>query len=265
MIDRSYLFVPGNRPERFDKACASGAHAVVLDLEDAVSVEDKGSARTAVRQWLLAGGQAYVRVNAVETEWFVDDCDLFDQPGLKGIMLPKADSRAQIEQVEARLSKDIDLIPLIETAVGLCNTLSIAQCASVRRLAFGSVDFQVDTGIEGDDAELAFARSKLVIESRAAGIDSPIDGVTQAIRDTQAVGRDVAAGKRAGMGGKLCIHPAQVEPINRGFLPRESEIAWARQVLGVLASQSSGTASLDGKVIDKPIIDRANRILESCS
>ncbi|GAB3678127.1 HpcH/HpaI aldolase/citrate lyase family protein [Salinisphaera aquimarina] len=263
MINRSYLFVPGNRPERFDKACASGAHVVVLDLEDAVSPDMKSQARGHVETWLRDGGQAYVRINSTDTEWFDDDCELFSVAGIRGVMLPKADSRAQVEAVASRLPQNIPLIALIESATGLCNALDIARVEGVQRLAFGSVDYQVDTGIEGDAQELLYTRSKLVIESRAAGIESPIDGVTLAVKDTAAVARDVESSKRVGMGGKLCIHPAQVEPVNLGFLPSESDVTWAHEVIAALDAQPNGVATFKGKIIDKPVIERARRIVAS--
>lgn len=261
MTDRSYLFVPGDRPERFDKACGCGAHAVVLDLEDAVLPENKAEAREHVRAWLAQGGRAYVRVNGTDTEWFDADCGLFAADNVLGVMLPKADNREQIEAVTARFTRALALIPLIESAIGLCNARAIAEVEGVQRLAFGSVDFQMDAGIEGDGEALLYSRSKLVVDSRAAGVDSPIDGVTLAVKDTDAVARDVQISKRIGMGGKLCIHPAQVTPVNAGFMPSTEDVEWARDVLEALEAQPAGVATFKGKVIDKPVIERARRIV----
>ncbi|MES1927588.1 CoA ester lyase [Salinisphaera sp. T31B1] len=260
MINRSYLFVPGNRPERFDKACASGAHVVVLDLEDAVTPESKDEARAKIQAWLAEGGQAYVRINGLDSDWFEADCALLSGQGVRGVMLPKADDRAQVEALAERCPAGMALVPLIESAIGLRNAFDIGRVEAVTRLAFGSVDFQVDAGIECDDEGLLYARSKLVIDSRAAGIEAPIDGVTLAVKDAEAVGRDVARARDIGLGAKLCIHPAQVASVNQGFLPSAEELEWAGEVIEALDA-ADGVATHKGKIIDKPVIDRAHRIM----
>ncbi len=169
MMDRSYLFVPGNRPERFDKAYAAGAHAVIVDLEDAVAPADKAAARKAARAWLTAEKPVWLRINGPESEWFSSDLDLVALAGVKGVMLPKAEDTVAIAEIRGRVRAGARIIPLIESALGLWRAEAIACAEGVERLAFGSVDFQLDTGIAGEREELLFARSQLVLVSRVAG------------------------------------------------------------------------------------------------
>lgn len=264
MAARSYLFVPGDRPERFDKACAAGADVVILDLEDAVTPDRKSQAREAIRTWLEAGGKAWVRLNGSDTEWYADDCSLLAAPGLLGVSLPKAETAAQIGVLAQRLAEPLRILPIVETARGLCNAEEIAGAPKVQCLAFGSVDFQVDTGILGDGEELLFARSRLVLASALARIGAPVDGVTTNLDNLDLLASDVHRARQQGFAGKLCVHPKQVRPINDGFLPAEQEVQWAQAVLDVVAKhQGVGAISLKGKLIDLPVILRAQRILEN--
>jgi len=264
MAARSYLFVPGDRPERFDKACAAGADVVILDLEDAVTPDRKAEARESIRTWLQAGGKAWVRLNGSDTEWHAEDCSLLDCAGLLGVSLPKAESAAQIAALAASLPETLRILPIIESARGICNAEEIAAAPKVQCMAFGSVDFQVDTGILGDGDELLFARSRLVIASALAGIGAPVDGVTIDLADLDLLARDVHRARQQGFAGKLCVHPKQVAPINDGFRSTEHEVQWARQVLDTVAAHDGvGALSLNGKLIDLPVILRAQRILEN--
>lgn len=264
MSARSYLFVPGDRPERFDKACNSGADVVVIDLEDAVTPERKSAARAAVRTWLEAGGKACIRLNGTDTEWFNDDCELLELEGITLVALPKAERAEQISQLADRLRPGVNIFPIVETALGVWNAVEVAQAPKVERLAFGSVDFQLDTGIIGDDLELLYARSRLVIASAIARIDAPVDGVTVALDDDEQLRIDVLGARSKGFGGKLCVHPRQVAQINQGFLPSEDEVQWAQAVIReVEAHTGVGAISLKGKLIDQPVIDRARKLLSS--
>lgn len=264
MPAHSYLFVPGDRPERFDKACSAGADVVILDLEDAVTPENKSMARAAIRQWLDGGGRAWVRLNGTDTQWHAEDLSLLDAPGLLGVSLPKAENASQIEMLAERLPGGLGILPIVETARGVWNVEQVAAAPSVVRLAFGSVDFQVDTGILGDNDELLYARSRLVIASALTRIAPPVDGVTIDLSDATLLENDVRRARLQGFGGKLCVHPKQVHLINQGFQPAESERAWARSVLDTVeAHQGVGAISLNGKLIDLPVILRAQRILES--
>ncbi|HEY6409595.1 MAG TPA: aldolase/citrate lyase family protein, partial [Ktedonobacteraceae bacterium] len=132
------------------------------------------------------------------------------------------------------------------------------------RLAFGSIDFQLDTAISGEQEELLYARSRLVLASRITSILPPVDGVTMALDDLARLQDDVARARRLGFGGKLCIHPRQVDTINRGFAPTGSERAWARRILEAAEASGAGGAGalqLDGELVDRPVIERARSIL----
>ncbi|HEY6407911.1 MAG TPA: aldolase/citrate lyase family protein, partial [Ktedonobacteraceae bacterium] len=177
MIRRTYLFVPGSRPDLFEKARQSGAHAVILDLEDAVEDTQKDLARENVASWLSRERPVYVRINGTETPWFKRDLEVVRIPGVLGIALPKAEHPEQIAQVAAYLTKEALVLPIIETALGVWNVRALAQVPRVERLAFGSIDFQLDTGIPGEQEELLYARSRLVLASRITSILPPVDGV----------------------------------------------------------------------------------------
>lgn len=261
MIRRTYLFVPGNRPDRFEKARQSGAHAVILDLEDAVQGKQKDLARETVASWLSPERPVYVRINGTGTPWFERDLEVVCLPGVLGVILPKAEFPEQVVQVAARLAGEARVLPLLETALGIWNARALAQAPRVERLAFGSVDFQLDTGITGEQEELLYARSRLVLASRIASLLPPVDGVTMALDDMTRLRDDVAHARRLGFGGKLCIHPRQVEIINRGFAPTEAEQAWARRVLEAAEATGAGALRLDGELIDRPVIERARSIL----
>ena len=252
-MKRSYLFVPGNRPERFGKAVASGAGAVILDLEDAVPPEAKASARDAVCQWLREHpGAAWVRINGVDTEFYEMDLKSLGNLSPLGFVLPKAEAAVELPG---------PVIPIIESALGLWNALEVARGPGVQRLAFGSVDFQLDAGIQGEDEALLYARSQLVLVSRIARLESPIDGVTVQIGDEERLRRDVERSRDLGFGAKLCIHPNQVAAVEKGFAPSEEELRWARAVVGAFEQAAGNAVRLEGKLIDLPVVERAKRLL----
>jgi citrate lyase subunit beta / citryl-CoA lyase len=266
MIQRSYLFVPGDRPERFGKALATHAHQVIFDLEDAVALDAKAEARAQIGQWLADVSDSdrervVIRVNAFGTAWHEDDVAMVRAAGVKRVMLPKAEDVLQLTEVATRCGEGVELIALIESVAGVVHMREIAQCKQVARLAFGSFDFCVDAGIDGTGRELDYVRSMFVIESRHAGLPPPVDGVTLSTSDEQIIGADVQDGRRFGFGGKLCIHPKQVDIVNGGFAPSEADRVWAERVLAALAANPRGAISVDGKLVDKPIVDRAKRIL----
>lgn len=255
---RSLLFVPGDRPERFAKAHASGADAVILDLEDAVAPAAKAAAREACRQHLAGGGAALLRINALDSAWANDDLELSRLPGVQGVVLPKADGASAVQAVAQRSGKPV--LPLIESAPGLTNLREIAAARGVSRLLFGSVDLCLDLGIEGDEDELASHRAQLVLVSRAAGLQAPVDGVTLTLTDEAALQRASLRARRNGFGGKLCIHPRQVDAVNRAFEPSQEKIDWARQVLA-LAENHAGAFQFEGKMVDAPVLALAHRLL----
>lgn len=261
MTDRSYLFVPGNRPDRFDKACAAGADVTLIDLEDAVAPGDKAAARAAIRAWLGPSKAVSLRINGADSEWFEEDLPLLALPGVRGVVLPKTEFERSVAAIHA-VAPALPVVALIESAVGLRNLEPIAA-EGIARFAFGSIDFQLDLGIEGEREELLFARSSLVLVSRLAGLPPPVDGVTVALDDAAQLADDIAYARRLGFGGKLCIHPRQVEAVNAGFLPPAADVEWARRVIAA-ADQAQGNAvRLDGKMIDRPVIERARAIVQA--
>ncbi|SAK53481.1 HpcH/HpaI aldolase [Caballeronia hypogeia] len=267
MIARSYLFVPGDRPERFGKALATQAHRVVIDLEDAVSIDAKAQARAQLAEWSQSQlsdeirERVVIRVNAYGTPWHEEDVSMVRAAKVRAVMAAKAEDAAQLADIAARCAEGVELIALVESVAGVVRMREIAQCERVSRLAFGSFDFGVDAGIDGTGRELDHVRSQFVIESRFAGLPPPIDGVTLATGDIDAITADVLDARRFGFGGKLCIHPKQVDAVNDGFAPSAAEREWAARVLAALEANPRGAISVDGKLVDKPIVDRARRIL----
>lgn len=258
-LARTLLFVPGDRPERFPKAAASGADLVVCDLEDAVAPTDKDGARVAVAGWLAAHGRAAVRVNAVDTEWYAADRDaLSGLPGLAAVVVPKAEDPEALAALGSQLG-GIPLIALVETALGLHRAAELASAHGVVRLAFGAIDFALDAGTAEDDEALLYARSHLVVASRVGGLAQPVDGVTVVLDDADAAARDAARARRLGFGGKLCIHPRQVAPVNAAFSPTAAEIEHARRV--VAAAGAGAATRVDGQMVDVPVLERAQRLL----
>ena len=251
-LARSYLFVPGDRPERFAKALAAGAHAVIIDLEDAVTPAQKEQAREQLRAWLQqAGTPVFVRVNPSGTPWHAQDCELLALPTVRGVMVPKAQDAADLARIAAMLRPGQALVPLVETVEGWFEAAALAAVPKVERLAFGSFDFLSDAGIQADGPELDPVRTQLVLVSRRAGIAPPIDGVSLAIDDAA----------RVGLGAKLCIHPRQVAAVHAAFAPRPEEVEWARRVLAALAAGSLGAVAVDGKLVDRPVALLAETIL----
>jgi citrate lyase subunit beta/citryl-CoA lyase len=260
---RSWLFVPGDRPDRFEKARASGADQVICDLEDAVTPENKPRARAEVERWLSHGGAAWVRINGRDTEWHDRDVSVLAGPaGLRGFVVPKADDPAALHSLGRRLGAGRGLLALIETARGIQRAYDIAECDAVGRLAFGSIDFASDIGAEESDESLLLARSTLVLASRVAGKPAPVDGVTTTLADPGVVAAAAARARQLGFGGKLCVHPAQVAPVASAFAPSADQIRWAQDTLRRAEATGAGATASGGQMIDKPVLDRARRILQ---
>ena len=256
---RSLLFVPGSRPDRFEKALAAGANAVIIDLEDAVAPADKERAREDVSAWLAPHRAVMVRINGADTAWFRDDLALCCRPGVAAVMLPKAERAEDVAAVRGAGAATV--LPLIESAAGMAALTAIAAAPGVQRLVFGSIDFQVDLGMrDALEDELLFFRSQLVLTSRLAGLQAPVDGVSTAIDDADQLRDDVLRARRLGFGGKLCIHPRQVASVNRHFAPSAAERAWAQRVLEAAAASGGAAIAVDGKMVDKPVILRAQAI-----
>ena len=267
-LARSFLFVPATRPERFAKALASGADAVIIDLEDAVAPGDKAQARQGLAQaWAglapAMRARVLVRVNAGNTAWHGDDLNLLVGLGVAGVVLPKAEHAAQLSHVAAVLGSACVLVPLIESVAGLDAADTLARCPQVLRLAFGNLDFQADAGLAcgPDEAELTAVRLAVLLASRRAQLPSPIDGVTADTQDAAQLARDLLRSRSGGFGAKLCIHPAQVAAVNAAFTPSPAEIDWARRVLAASEAAGGAVVSLDGRMVDAPVLLLAQRTL----
>lgn len=276
---RSLLFAPGNHARRVEKALGLPADGVILDLEDAVAVSEKVATRPVVAGAFSAprAGKLYVRVNALTTDWCHGDIEAMVQAGLDGIILPKVEHGHELRTADwliGNLERErglpvggIDLIPIIETALGISNLSRICRSGTrVKCLAFGAGDFTLDMGMvwSRSEAELLPHRADCVMESRAAGMEPPMDTVWADLRDSEGF---IASAKHAaalGFQGKMCIHPDQVVPTNAAFSPDEATIARARLVVAAFdEAEAKGLASiqLDGQFIDYPIVQRARRVL----
>lgn len=254
------LFVPGSRPERFAKADDSGADAVILDLEDAVSTQDKDRAREAVAANALPlKSPVIVRVNARGTPWHEADIEAIRRLDGVSVMLPKTERAEDIVAMTESIARGVDVIALIESAAGLANLGEILAAPGVVALAFGSLDFALDLGCAHDRLTLLAARSEIVWRSRAAGRAAPIDGVTTDLSNPEATEDDAHHATKLGFGGKMAIHPKQVEPIRRAFRPGQNEIDWARCI--VAASADGQAVRLNGEMVDRPVVERARQIL----
>lgn len=264
---RTLLFVPGDRPERFAKAAASGADAVVIDLEDAVPMAAKQAARQAVRagwnELQALGVPVVVRSNAWGSdEWAADlDC-LRSLASIAALMLPKAESAEAVQAAHQDMG-GVLILPLIESAAGYDAVKAIAAAPGCLRLVVGHIDFMADTGIAcGDDqAELDSLRFAVAIATRLSGLAPAIDGVTVQIDDEATLRSDTLRARRFGFGGKLCIHPRQVPGVHAALAPSDEELAWARRVLAAEAAAGGGAVQLDGRMVDLPVVLRARRLL----
>jgi citrate lyase subunit beta/citryl-CoA lyase len=272
---RSFLFVPATRPERVARALASGADAVIVDLEDAVTPQDKPAARQQLAQAFAALDAAQrarllVRINAQGTPWHEEDVAVAGQlaaQGLGSVMLPKSESARAVAQVAAGVGPTCALVALIESVAGLDAVNELARAPQVQRLAFGHLDFQADAGLTCDaqEAELVPVRLAIVLAARRAGLAAPVDGVTVDTQDPVRLQAEALRARRGGFTGKLCIHPAQVAVVNTAFMPTAAELDWAcRVVAGFEANEAgvfSGVFSLDGKMVDAPVLLLAQRTL----
>ena len=262
---RTYLFVPGDRPERFDKALASGADAVVLDLEDAVAPNDKPRARDAVAQRLQAAtadehARFVVRINDESSAEFDADMAMLAACNTALVMLPKAERAATVARVRAACP-GIAVLALIETARGVLNAEALAEAEGVQRLVFGTIDFALDLGLSGDPLGFDFAASRLALASRAAGLAAPVAGVTPDIGDPAPLLADLQRARAHGYTAKLCIHPKQVALIHTALQPTAAELDWAQRVLAA-AQGAAGAVQVDGRMVDKPVLQRAQTLLQ---
>lgn len=264
---RSYLFVPGDRPERFGKALASIADAVVLDLEDAVAPGAKPAARAAVVALFASEADTdriVVRINDEATPWFEDDLALLRGAGARAAMLPKAERPDTVAHLRAACP-GIAVLPLVETARGVLAAEALAAAAGVQRLVFGTIDYALDMDLQGPLATtlgLDAAAARLALASRAAGLLPPVAGVTVAIDDGAQLRADMDRARALGFAAKLCIHPKQLAPVHALLAPDAAELAWAQRVLAAAEAAGGAAVQLDGRMVDRPVIERARRTVQ---
>ena len=277
---RTMLFVPADNLRRAGKALMLNADGVVLDLEDAVAISEKANARQSLKEALTLPrrGNVFIRVNSAQTDFILADLQVAVVQGVKGIVLAKSESAEEIRQIDwlmKLLEKErglppgaLEIIPFIESANAVMNAYAVAAASPrVSRMFLGGVDYVQDIGTSFSKAgsELFFARSQLVVASRAAGIEAPIDTVYPDFKDIEGLLADAKLVRQMGFQGKLAIHPGQIAPLNEVFAPTAEEIAWAKKIVVVFdESEAKGQAVLqvDGKMIEYPIANRARRILQ---
>ncbi|MFS1286883.1 HpcH/HpaI aldolase/citrate lyase family protein [Pseudomonas piscis] len=253
------LFVPGDRPERFAKAANSGADAVILDLEDALAADNRPRAREAVARHGIQNVPVIVRINATSTADFQADLAALRDTPFDALMLAKAETAADIRLIHSLFGRQVPVIALVETAAAFFDLGALLREPGVVQAAFGSLDLALDLGCLPTQAALASLRSALVLQSRLAHLPSPIDGVTPSFDDPALTHRDALMAAELGFGGKLAIHPRQVAPIREAFVPDTQTLDWATRVLEAVRDGSA--VQVDGAMVDRPLIERARRIL----
>lgn len=288
-LNRTFLFAPGNHARRVEKALGLGADAVILDLEDAVAIADKAATRKPVAQALKQSRRCrgYVRVNAPSTPYCYRDLVETIHAGVDGVFLPKVESAADLHAIDwllAALEREqgiaegtLDLVPQVETAAGVARVDRILQARSLRpyrapwrvkRVAFGAADFCLDVGLAPsyEEPELAEARARIVLASRAAGVEAPLDSPWFHLRDMDGFRRALERSRRGGFQGRLCVHPDQVPVANEAFTPAAAEVARAERVVAAFRqAEANGAAAIevDGQMIDYPVVRHAQALVET--
>ncbi len=288
-LNRTFLFAPGNHPRRVEKALGLGADAVILDLEDAVATADKAAARKPVAEALKRPRhcRGYVRVNAPATPFCYRDLVETIHDKVDGVVLPKVESAADLHAIDwlmAALEREqgmvegsIDLIPLVETAAGVARVDRIVQARNLRpypgpwrvkRVAFGAADFSLDAGLlpSHEEPELAEARARVVLASRAAGMEGPLDSPWFHLRDVEGFKRALERSRRGGFQGRLCVHPDQVPVANEAFTPGADEVARAERIVAAfrqVEARGAAAVEVDGQMVDYPVAYRAQALLDT--
>ena len=279
MTPRSYLFVPATSGRKIEKAYGSAADAIIIDLEDAVAVSEKPAARAALATLVptVPARPTWIRVNAVETDFCFADLQACCRGGITGVLLPKLESAEQVRMVDWVLGnlekaqglpvRGIELAGIVETAVGLQQVGDIAAASPrLRRLMFGAVDLAADLGIDTSDdvGATGHARFAIACASRAAGLEPPVDTAYIDIPNLEGLRATTMRARALGYTGKACIHPAQIPVVNEVFTPSDTEVEWARQVVGAFeTAERNGLAAikLDGQMIDYPVVEKARLLL----
>ncbi len=280
---RSLIFVPGNSTRFVEKAKTLSADIICFDLEDSVPANEKDAARKIIADAISHrqeyGRPVYVRTNSPESGLVTADLKAAMRKGIDGIVIPKVNDGAEIikirKQVAAlereRKTGKIALMPSIETAKGVVNAHQIADADDrVNALLFGVFDFLNDMRLDYDENDAtgyAYGRAKVPVDARAAGVHA-IDAIWQKIDDTDGLVRDATHAKRLGYSGKSIIHPSQIDPVHKVFLPSKNEIEWARRVVHALREamekgRGRGAVRLEGKMIDTVHYKQAKALLEA--
>jgi len=287
-MNRSFLFAPGNVARRVEKALTLDADAVIVDLEDSVATAEKAATRKAVAAALERPRRprGYVRVNAPSSVFCHGDLVQTLHRRVDGVVLPKVESAADLHAIDWliwNLERDlgiaegsVDLIPQIETAAGVQRIDRIVQARSLRpykgpwrvkRVAFGAADYAHELGLTvgPEEAELADARARIVLSSRAAGMENPLDSPWFDFRDTAGFARALERSRRGGFQGRLCVHPDQIAPVNAAYLPSDEELARAERIVAAFRqAEARGEAAVqvDGQMVDYPVAHRAQALIE---
>jgi citrate lyase subunit beta/citryl-CoA lyase len=288
-LNRSFLFAPGNVARRVEKALTLEADAIIVDLEDSVALAEKAATRKSVAEALTRPrrGRGYVRVNAPSSEFCYRDLVETLHRQVDGVVVPKIESAADLHAVDwlmANLEREfgvepgtLDLIPQIETAAGVQRVDRILQARSLRpykapwrvkRVAFGGADYahQLGLSVGMDEAELADARARVVLSSRAAGLEGPLDSPWFHFREAEGFARALERSRRSGFQGRLCVHPDQLGPVNAAYLPSAAELARAERIVAAFRdAEARGEAAVqvDGEMIDYPVAYRAQALIDS--
>lgn len=278
---RSFLFVPGNNKRFIDKSKSLNADIICLDLEDSVPDSDKESARQMIVEALAARSEfrseVYVRINSFASGMAQEDLTAAVQKGIDGIVIPKVDDAGEVGELAKLITElerkhgikndAVEMMPSIESAKGVVNAYKIASASPrVSALVFGVFDFLFDMGLDYVEGgiEYGYARAKVPVDARAAGVYA-IDSIWQKIDDVDGLIKDATTGMKLGYRGKSIIHPSQIEPVHKIFVPNKEEVEWARKVVDTLSgamSKGKGAVRLEGKMIDAVHYKRAKALLD---
>jgi len=287
-LNRSFLFAPGNVARRVEKALTLEADVVIVDLEDSVAVAEKAATRKAVAEALARPrrGRGYVRVNAPSTPFCFGDLKEVFHRGVEGVVLPKVESAADLHAIDwliwnlerehGMAEGSVDLMPQIETAAGLQRIDRVLQARNLRpykgpwrvkRVAFGAADYGHELALipDSEETQLADARARVVLASRAAGFEGPIDSPWFHFKDPEGFARALERSRRGGYQGRLCVHPDQIGPVNAAYLPGAEELARAERIVTAFRqAEARGEAAVqvDGEMVDYPVAHRAQAMLD---
>ncbi|RSK55150.1 HpcH/HpaI aldolase/citrate lyase family protein [Bacillus canaveralius] len=265
---RSFLFTPGTQKEKLIKSLSSDADALIWDLEDAVHPVEKAVAQTILKEVLEELEEnvkpIFLRVNSFDSPWFADDVKLARYKAVRGVLLPKTENAVQVEETWNLTNNEGELITLIETAKGLRDLENILINKHITGVALGAIDLAVDLDLTLTDSglELIYAKSRIVTLARAAGISGIFDSVFADISNPESLKRRATQARMLGFNGQMAVHPKQIEILHEAYSPTQSEIEWSKRVLKVVEEEAAetGVFTLDGKMIDRPVIERAKQI-----